>query len=262
MLLVLDVGNTNTVVGIYEGEVLRHSWRLMSERRTADELTIFLLNLMQMAGVAPSRIRGAIAAGVVPLLEAPWQEGIRNALNIECLKVGPSLDLGMEIRYRAPAEVGADRIVNAVAGVAKFGFPLIIADFGTALTLDVVDGDGAYLGGTIAPGLSVSMEALFGKTAKLPKVALEAPPSVIGRTTMESIQSGILFGYAGLVDSLARRIWAELGVRTPLVATGGQASAVAPFAETIGTVEPWLTLEGLRLLFLRNCPDRSAHVLA
>jgi len=252
MLLVVDVGNTNTVLGIYRGKRLAHHWRLTSGNRTSDELGLALLNLLSAAGLTREDISGAVVSSVVPPMDLPLKEAIGLYLDKEALFVSSSLDLGMEIRYKAPHEVGADRLVNAVAGVEVYGAPLVIVDFGTAITLDVVSPDKAYLGGTISPGMALSMEALFGKTSKLPKVALEAPESVIGKTTMESIQAGIMYGTAGMIDSLVRRIWNETGQRTKVVATGGQAQSVAPYSETIDAVDPWLTLEGLRLIHERN----------
>ena len=256
MLLVLDAGNTNTTVGVFDGPDLVRHWRLMSERHTADELGIYLLNLLATAKIPADAIDGAVLASVVPPLDAALIEGLDRYLGVSCLKVTASLDLGITIGYGTPQEVGADRLVDAVAGVARWGSPLIIVDFGTAITLNVIDEGDVYLGGAIAPGLMTSMEALVGRTAKLPKIGLEAPSSVIGRTTIESIQAGILFGNAGLVDSLVRRIWKELGRKTTVIATGGLASVVASHSETIEAVDPWLTLEGLRLIHERNgaCP--------
>ena len=252
MLLVLDVGNTTTVIGIYDGENLLKHWRLVSERHTSDELGVYLLNLLHMASLDPRGITGAIYSSVAPALDMPLAEGIREYLAVEPLRVTAALDLGIEIRYSPRHEVGADRLVNSVAGKARYGAPLIVVDFGTAITLDILDGDGAYLGGTISPGLVTGMEALFGRTAKLPQVSLEPPKSVIGNNTIGSIQAGILFGNAGLVDSLVRKTWSELGARTPVVATGGHASIMASLSETITHVSPWLTLEGLRILYERN----------
>jgi len=257
LLLVLDAGNTNTVIGIYEGERLLNHWRLMSVIRTADEIGIYLLNLLSVSSISPDLISGAIMSSVVPPLDSPLREGIRSYLGIECLKVSTEMDLGLEVRYASPHEVGADRLVNSVAGVARYGAPLIIVDFGTAITLDIISPDGAYLGGTIAPGLGAGMEVLFGKTAKLPKVSLEAPPSVIGNTTMASIQAGIMYGNAGLVDRLVEKTWEELGCHGKVVATGGQAQNIADLSRAIDLVDPWITLEGLRLIYLRNSACRG-----
>jgi len=256
LLLVLDVGNTNTVIGIYDEERLLKHWRLMSVIRTADEIGIYLLNLLSLSSISSDRIRGSIMSSVVPPLDTPLREGISSYLGIECLKVSSEMDLGLEVRYASPHEVGADRLVNSVAGVARYGAPLIIVDFGTAITLDIISPDGAYLGGTISPGLGTGMEALFGKTARLPKVSLEAPPSVIGNTTMASIQAGIMYGNAGLVDRLVEKTWEDLGCRGKVVATGGQAQNIADLSRTIDLVDPWITLEGLRLIYLRNSTGR------
>ena len=254
MLLVLDVGNTTTVIGIFQGETLIKHWRLASERHTSDELGIYLLNLLDICKIPKSSIKGAIYSSVVPSLDMPLSEGLEEYLSVEPLKVTPALDLGIDIAYTPKHEVGADRLVNSVAGKIKYGAPLIVVDFGTAITLDIVDGRGAYLGGTISPGLVTGMEALFGRTAKLPQVSLEPPKSVIGNNTIGSIQAGILFGNAGLVDFLVRKTWEELERRTAVVATGGHAEVVAAISETITQVDPWLSLEGLRLIFERNRP--------
>jgi len=258
MLLVVDVGNTNTVLGLYRGKTLTHHWRLTSGSHTCDELGLALLNLLGTAGIGANEIAGAVVSSVVPPMDLALGEAIRLYLGSEALFVSTALDLGIEVLYRAPHEIGADRLVNAVAGVEAYGAPLVIVDFGTAITLDVVSGEKAYLGGAIAPGMALSMEALFGKTARLPKVSLAAPASVIGKTTMESIQAGIMYGTAGLIDTLVRRIWKELGDQAPVVATGGQAESVSPYTETIGKVDPWLTLEGLRLIYERNRPKAEA----
>lgn len=255
MLLVIDIGNSNTVIGVYEGEKLLTNWRLISKGRTADEIGVYLLNLLATVSISPGDIKGAVLSSVVPPLDAVIREGVKNYLGIDCLRVSPELDLGIEIQYASPSEVGADRLVNAVAGVRKYGTPLIIVDFGTAITLDIISPAGAYLGGTISPGLVTGMEALFGKTAKLPQVSLEAPPSVIGNNTIGSIQAGIMYGNAGLVDFLVRKTWGELGQKGQVIATGGHAGKIAELSDTIDMVDPWITLEGLRMIFCRNCPD-------
>ncbi|MFP4481851.1 MAG: type III pantothenate kinase [Thermovirgaceae bacterium] len=251
MLLVVDIGNTQTVMGIFnEDELIRH-WRLISKTRTADEIGVYLLSLLGLTGINPESIKGAVLSSVVPPLDMPWSEGIERYLDVKCLRVNHTLDLGMTVDYETPGDVGADRLVNAVAGTAKYGKPLIIVDFGTAITLDAVSENGTYLGGVIAPGLGTSVDALFGKTAKLPKVSFEIPGQVIGKNTMESIQSGILHGFAGLVDTLAGKIMNEIG-KAPVIATGGDAERLAPLSKSIDVVEPWITLEGLRIIFDRN----------
>ncbi|HQE20949.1 MAG TPA: type III pantothenate kinase [Thermosynergistes sp.] len=256
-VLVLDVGNTNTVIGVYKDDKLLGHWRLISERHTADELGIYLTNLLKTVDIHLNSFDGAILSSVVPSLDIPWRDGVKHYLGVECMIVSTDLDLGIEVLYGAPKEVGADRLVNAVAGVARYGSPLIIVDFGTAITLDYVGPGGKYMGGAIAPGLEVSMEALFGRTAKLPRIALDAPPpSVVGKNTVDSIKSGILFGYVGLVDALVERIWDECGGQAKVIGTGGHAHLIAAHSKYMKTVEPWLTLEGLKLIYERNTSRR------
>jgi type III pantothenate kinase len=252
MLLVMDVGNTTTVVGVFDGEKLIGHWRLSSILHTSDEFGVTLLALLSVVSVKPADIGDAVLASVVPPLDAPIREAIRVYFGVDCLSIDAFTDTGMEVRYGAPSEVGADRIVNAVAGRHKYGAPLIVADYGTAITLDVVSPDGAYLGGVIAPGLLTGIQSLFGRTAKVPNVGLELPPSVIGRNTSESVQSGVLFGNAGLTDCLVERIRGELGVEAKAVATGGHAVLMASLSKTLSCADPWLTLEGLRLIHERN----------
>ena len=251
MLLVMDIGNTTTVVGLFDGEELRAHWRLSSILHTPDELGVYLLGLLGTKGIDAGRVRGAAFASVVPSLDFSVREALRSLFGIEPLQVDASTDTGMEIRYGAPRELGADRIVTAVAGRAKHGAPLIVADYGTAMTFDVVSPDGAYLGGAIAPGLASGISALFSKAAKLPQVALARPRSVIGRDTSESIQSGILFGSAGLTDRIVEMIRSELGAEAKVVATGGHAALMATVSQTIDLVDPWLMLDGLKLIYER-----------
>ncbi|PIE53953.1 MAG: pantothenate kinase [Dethiosulfovibrio peptidovorans] len=257
MFLGIDVGNTTTVVGLLDDDRIVCHWRLVSERKTSDELGLLLLNLLNVSSVLPSEISGAAISSVVPALDKNFVEAVSLYLNTTCLSISAEMDLGIEIAYANRWEVGADRLVNSVAGVAQYGAPLIVVDFGTAITLDVISPKGAYLGGTISPGLVTSMDALFGKTSKLPQVALEVPESVIGVSTKTAIQSGVVYGTAGSVDALVRHIWRELGTVTPVVATGGHASTMAEVSETIDSVDPWLTLEGLRLIYDRVQGDQK-----
>lgn len=253
MLLTVDVGNTTTGVAIFDGDQLVHHWWLTTFReRTADELGLTLLGLMRLDGASPGRLEGAAISSVVPSQTQPWREACRRFFGIEAVVVGPDVDAGIEIGYRFPEELGADRIVNAVAARHLYGAPVVVVDFGTATTFDVVDPQGRYLGGAIAPGVGISAEALFEHAARLPRVELKRPPSVIGRTTAESMQSGIIFGFAGQVDAVVRRIERELGCHPRVVATGGLASLIAPESETIEEVNPILTLVGLRLIFQRQ----------
>ncbi|AFM22107.1 pantothenate kinase, type III [Acetomicrobium mobile DSM 13181] len=252
MLLVLDIGNTHTCVGIFDGACLVTDWRLTSERRTEDELGIYLTGLLRISGIDQKFISGSIISSVVPPLEMAWREGISKYLGLEAMVVKYEMNLGIDVQYEVPSEVGADRLVNAVAAVHHYGSPVIVVDFGTAVTLDYVTSDRAYLGGAIAPGLQASVEALFGKTAKLPLVALDTPKRVIGRSTSESMRSGIVVGYAGLIDGLVDRMAQEQKENPKVIATGGHAEIVARWSSRINTVDPNLTLEGLRLIYERN----------
>ncbi len=253
MLLVVDTGNTTTVAGIFDGDNLIAHWRLSSILHTADELGIYLLNLLRTKNIDPSNIKAAAFASVVPSLDFSMTEAIKNYFGVVPLQVNALSDTGMEVRCKNPREVGADRIVNAVAGREKYGKPLIVADYGTAITFDVVSNDGAYLGGAIAPGLNSGISALFSKAAKLPQVALSIPESVIGRNTEEAIQSGILFGNAGLTDRIVEMIKNEPGLEnSKVIATGGHAGLIAKVSKSIDYVDKWLTLEGLKIIANRR----------
>lgn len=252
MLLVIDTGNTTTVAGIYDGEELIAHWRLSSILHTSDELGIYFLNLLGTKNITPDKITGAAFASVVPSLDFPMKEAIRQYFSVNPLQVNALTDTGMKICTKNPREVGADRIVNALAGREKYGSPLIVADYGTAITFDVVSREGDYLGGVIAPGLNSGISALFSKAAKLPQVALNIPESVIGRSTEEAIQAGILFGNAGLTDRIIDMIRNENGMNdAKVIATGGHAGLMAKVSKNIQYVDKWLTLEGLKMIYER-----------
>ena len=253
MLLVVDTGNTTTVAGIFDGDELIAHWRLSSILHTPDELGIYFLGLIAAKNIKPSDINGAAFASVVPSLDFSMTEAIKNYFNVKPLQVNALTNTGMEVRVKNPRELGADRIVNAVAGRAKYGAPIIVADYGTAITFDVVSQDGAYLGGAIAPGLNSGISALFSKAAKLPQVALSIPENVIGTNTEEAIQSGILFGNAGLTDRIIDMIRSQPGLEdAKVIATGGHAGLMKKVSQKIQYVDNWLMLEGLKLIYERT----------
>ena len=253
MILVIDTGNTTTVVGIFDGDNLIAHWRLSSILHTPDELGIYLLNLLATKNIKPSEIQGAAFASVVPPLDFSMTEAIKNYFGIKPLQVNAKTNINMKILVKNPHEVGADRIVNAVAGREKYGAPLIVADYGTAITFDVVSPEGDYLGGAIAPGLQSGISALFSKAAKLPQVALSIPENVIGKSTEEAIQSGILFGNAGLTDRIIDMIKENPGMEhAKVIATGGHAGLMKKVSKNIDYVDNWLMLEGLKLILMKN----------
>ncbi len=253
MLLVIDVGNSNIVYGLFEGKVLKHQFRVETGRsRTADEYRVVLHQLLAMNDVAPGQITAAALASVVPSLTEQMAELVRRGFGTEPLVVGPGIRTGMAILYENPREVGADRIVNAVAAFERAKGPVIVVDFGTATTFDCVTPKGEYLGGVIAPGIQISADALFARAAKLPRVEIAKPPHVIGRNTIHSIQSGIVYGYVGLVDGVVGRLREELDHDAVVIATGGLARLIAPLSTTIAEAVDELTLEGLRLIHERN----------
>ena len=252
MLLVFDIGNTNTVMGIYKGEELINKWRLTSKKQTSDEVGFMVLGLLAASGISKGDIDGAIFGSVVPSLDEMFREGVRKYLGLECIRVSTKLDTGLEIKMKNPTGLGADRLLNAVAGIEKYGKPLIVVDLGTTITLDVVSREGAYLGGVIAPGMEIGMESLFSRAAKLPQIELVAPENYIGGNTVEAIQSGIIYGTAGMVDRMIKGIFKELGGPCRVVVTGGHAPLIAKYSNRVDTVDQWLTLDGLRILYERN----------
>jgi len=253
MLLAVDVGNSHTVLGLFEGSALKADWRIATRRdATPDEMGAVLRSLFSGAGLEPRDVDGVIVSSVVPAMNEVFEITARRCFGREALFVGPGVKTGMPILYENPHEVGADRIVNAVAALARYGAPVIVLDFGTATTFDVVGPQGEYLGGVIAPGLGLSAEALFKKAARLHHVEVRRPDGVIGRNTEHSLRSGLFFGYSSLVEGLVRKIRAELGCEAPVVATGGLAPVFGPELDFLAEVDPGLTLEGLRLIWAKN----------
>jgi type III pantothenate kinase len=253
MLLTVDIGNTNVAVGIFQEETLVEHWKIRSDaEKTCDEYQVILRGLLRASLLDEAQIKGAILSSVVPPLTPVFQELCRGMFQIKPLTVGPGLKTGMPILYENPLEVGADRVASAVAALEKYGGPCIVVDFGTATTFDALSAQGEYLGGAIAPGVRISAEALYAKTAKLPRIEIARPERAIGRTTVTSMQSGLYYGYVGLVSSLIQRFLDELGGEAVVVATGGFASLVHREIASIGYYEPDLVLGGLRILYERN----------
>jgi type III pantothenate kinase len=267
LLLAIDIGNTNIVLGVFAAETLVRSWRLQTLRdRTSDEFGLLIDGLFARASLDAGQIRGVVVASVVPPLTGTTVSTIEQYLGLSPLLVEPEKNAGMPIRYDNPSEVGADRIVNAIAAYEQFGasarLPLVVCDFGTATTLDAVSADGEYLGGAICPGVTISADALFQRAARLPRVDVRKPSHVVGRTTEGALQSGLFYGYVGMVEGLVRRMKAELGGRSLCVATGGLAPVIAPETPLIEHVDPDLTLKGLRIVWQRNSTGESASVLS
>ncbi len=253
MLLAVDVGNTQTHFGAFDGERLVQHWRFATVREsTVDELGAALRNLMELRGLGLADLKASIISSTVPQLAPEWTQTARRYLGHEPIVVGPGLRTGMAIRYPNPSEIGADRLVNAVANRERFGGPAICVDFGTAVNFDIIDGEGCYLGGVLAPGVEISLAALTERGAKLPRIDLVPPRSVIGKSTVEAIRSGVIYGYAAMVDGILRRLLAELGRESDVIATGGLAEHIVPFSEEIDEVDELLTLTGLRSLHARN----------
>jgi type III pantothenate kinase len=247
-LLAVDAGNTQTVFGLFDGERLSEHWRVATDpRRTADELGVTLSAFLDL-----DRIDGICLSSSVPALVREYEQFAERWAGVPALVLGPGMRTGMPIRYDDPREVGPDRIANAVAAKEQYGAPCIVVDFGTSTNFDVVSPEGEYVGGVLAPGIEISMDALFARAARLFRVDFVEPPTVIGKTTASGLQSGLVYGFTGQVDEIVRRIRGELGVEARAIATGGLAEVVAPHSQTIERVDPWLTLTGLRLVWELN----------
>jgi type III pantothenate kinase len=256
LLLAIDAGNTNVVMGLYEGERLVADWRITSPPTwTGDEVAVLLTDLFRLRGLELKAVKGVVIGSVVPGLTPALEEASIEHLGVRPIVVGPGIKTGIRLAIENPKEVGADRIANTLAAFRRYGGPAIVIDLGTAVTYDAVSGEGEYLGGAIAPGVGISLDALVAHTARLIRVELTAPDTVIGRSTMTAIQSGLLWGFVGQIEGMVRRMTEELGGKAHVIATGGQAAMVAGLTHVIDDVDPQLTLEGLRLIHLQNSAD-------
>ena len=249
----LDVGNTNTVLGVYEEDELKFHWRIETSRnKTEDEYGMTVKNLFQHVGIALDQIEGIIISSVVPPIMFSLEQMCQKYFNIKPMIVGPGMKTGLNIKYENPREVGADRIVNAVAAIHEYGSPLIIVDFGTATTYCYIDEDGNYMGGAIAPGITISTEALYSRAAKLPRIEIIRPDNIVGKNTVSAMQAGILYGYVGQVDGIVNRMKEQSKKQPTVVATGGLAPLIGEEAQSIDIIDPLLTLKGLCLIYKRN----------
>ncbi len=257
MLLVIDVGNTNIVVGLFTGDELKYHWRISTRRTlTTDEVALLIHNLFHLNDLNKEDVKGCVISSVVPPLNLPLEEMCERLFNKKPVFVGPGIKTGVSILYENPKEVGADRIVNAVAAYHKYKDALIVVDFGTATTLDCISEKGEYLGGIIAPGVTISAEALFQYASKLPKVEIAKPPQIMGRNTVNSIQSGLYYGYISMVDGLVERLIESYNWTPKVIATGGLAKIVANDSKYIEDVDEFLTLEGLKIIYALNRPRK------
>mgnify|MGYP001434212881 CR=1 FL=1 len=253
MLFTIDIGNTNLTLGLYEGQKLGARWRLATDHeRMPDEYGLQILGMLQHAGCSPALLDGVCLASVVPTLTTRIQQACQHYLNQEPLIIDHTVKTGITILYEDPRAVGADRIVDAVAVMQLYGGPACIVDFGTATTFDALSANGEYLGGAITPGIGIAADALFHRTSKLPRVDIQRPPNVIGRNTVHAIQSGLLYGYVALVEGMVERFRQELGKEMKVIATGGLAEGIAAETDVIQILAPWLTLDGLRMLWEMN----------
>ncbi|MGE7591378.1 type III pantothenate kinase [Peribacillus sp. NPDC101480] len=253
MIFVLDVGNTNTVLGVYDEDILKYHWRIETNRhKTEDEYGMIIKSLLQHEGLSFDQFDGIIISSVVPPIMFALERMCKKYFGIKPLIVGPGIKTGLNIKYENPREVGADRIVNAVAGIQEYGSPLIIVDFGTATTYCYINEDKQYMGGAIAPGINISTEALYSKAAKLPRIEISRPEGIIGKNTVSAMQAGILYGYVGQVEGIVNRIKVQSNLEPTVIATGGLATLIANESTVIDVVEPFLTLKGLQLIYKRN----------
>lgn len=253
MIFVLDVGNTNTVLGVFDQKELKYHWRFETNRnKTEDEYGMLIKSLLFHEGITFSDITGIIISSVVPPIMLPLERMCQKYFNLNALIVGPGIKTGLNIKYENPREVGADRIVNAVAGISEYGSPLIIVDFGTATTYCYINEEKQYMGGAIAPGIGISTEALYSNAAKLPRIEIARPEKIIGKNTVSAMQAGIVYGYVGQVEGIVSRMKQESETSPKVIATGGLAPLISNESNVIDVIDPFLTLKGLYIIYIRN----------